>query len=61
MAIDITVAVSGNAIKNGTVVASAIPTGEKAVLDTSVLNSPIINDIELKYENRFDDPTYYSN
>ena len=61
MAVDITVAVSGDPIKNGTIVASVTPIGTSSTLNTSVSNNPIINDIELKYENRFDDPTYYSN
>lgn len=61
MAADITVAVSGSAIKNGTIVASAMPPGEKSILDTSVSNRPTIGEVELKYDNRFDDPLYYGN
>ena len=60
MANDIQVAVSGSLIKNGTAVVSATVTGQYKTLDTSVLNTPIIADIESKYDARFDNPRYYS-
>lgn len=61
MPADITVAVSGSVIKNGTIVASALPPGETAKLNTSVSNRPTIGEVETKYEERFDDPLYYGN
>lgn len=60
MANDIQVAVSGNVIKNGTSVISCTRTGEYAVLNTYVKNTPVIADIESKYDGRFDEPRYYS-
>jgi len=60
MANDIQAAVSGVVVKNGTVVVSTTVTGEYSTLDTYVKNSPTISDIENKYDNRFDDITYYT-
>lgn len=60
MANDIQVAVSGNVIKNGTSVISCTRTGEYAVLNTYVKNTPSIVDIESKYDGRFDEPRYYT-
>lgn len=60
MANDIQAAISGVVVKNGTVVVSTTFTGEYSTLDTYVKNTPTINDIENKYDNRFDDPRYYS-
>lgn len=60
MANDIQAAVSGVVVKNGTVVVSTTVTGEYSTLDTVVKNSPTISDIENKYDNRFDDITYYT-
>jgi hypothetical protein len=60
MAIDITNAVSGVAtIKNGTLVVSCLQTGMFKTNNTYVVNTPTISDIESKYDNRFDDPSYY--
>lgn len=59
MANDIAKAISGNSIKNGSVVVSCTKTGEYSLLNTHVNNSPSISDIESKYDNRFDDPSYY--
>lgn len=59
MANDIRVAVSGQVIKNGTVVVTTTTTGQYSTLDTSVLNRPTIEEIESKYDTRFDDPRYY--
>ncbi len=53
MANDIIVAVSGNPIKNGTVVASCTFTGEYATNTYYVKNTPDINTIDDKYDNRF--------
>jgi hypothetical protein len=60
MANDISIIVSGQPIKNGTVVVSTTFTGEYSTLDTYVLNSPTIEEIQDKYDTRFDDPRYYT-
>ena len=59
MAIDIQKSISANPIKNGTSVVSCTFTGEYGTLDTYVSNIPTITDIQDKYDNRFDDPSYY--
>jgi hypothetical protein len=60
MANDIQAAVSGIAVKNGTSVVTCSRTGEYSVLNTYVLNTPTISDIQSKYDTRFDEPRYYS-
>lgn len=60
MANDISIIVSGQPIKNGTAVVSTTFTGEYSTLDTYVLNSPTIEEIQDKYDTRFDDPRYYT-
>ena len=60
MANDIQAAVSGVVVKNGTAVVSTTFTGQYSTLDTYVKNTPTISDIENKYDNRFDDITYYT-
>lgn len=59
MANDIQASVSGLAVKNGTIVVSCTETGEYSTISTYVKNSPTISDIESKFDNRFDDPSYY--
>lgn len=59
MAIDIVKSVSANPIKNGTVVVSCQFTGLYNINNNYVSNIPTISDIESKYDNRFDDPSYY--
>ena len=59
MANDIIVAVSGELIKNGSCVVYANKQGDTKILNTYVQNTPTIGDIENKYDNRFDDPSYY--
>jgi hypothetical protein len=61
MANDITKAISGNDIKNGSCVVGCRVTGftSNDVLNTSVKNTPTISSIESKFDNRFDDPAYY--
>jgi hypothetical protein len=59
MANDINKAISANPLKNGTSLVSCTMTGEYSVLDTYVKNTPTITDIENKYDDRFDDPSYY--
>ena len=60
MANDINKAIVANPIKNGTTVVTCLNTGEYSTLDTYVSNIPTISDIEDKYEDRFDDTTYYT-
>lgn len=58
---DISLAKSGSSIKNGTVVLSASPfTNSFQYNNANVYNKPIINDIESKYNDRFDNITYYT-
>ena len=58
---DIIEAISTNNIKNGTLVVGVYPTASGiGILNTYVKNTPIITDIEDKYDERFDDPTYYT-
>lgn len=61
MAIDITKSKSADPIKNGTLLLQCKPTGfsNKDLDNTYVVNTPYIVDIETKYENRFDNPSYY--
>lgn len=59
MAIDITKAKTDNSIKNGTLVVTTTFTGYYSKSDVYVKNTPIISDIESKFDNRFDDPSYY--
>jgi hypothetical protein len=53
MANDINKAISANQIKNGTTVVTTTVTGEYSTMDTYAKNSPTINDIQAKYDNRF--------
>ena len=50
---DIQPAISGNEVKNGTILTSTTFTGEYNTLNTYVKNYPIIDDIDNKYGNRF--------
>jgi hypothetical protein len=59
MANDITVAVSGQPIQNGSCVVYTNKQGNEQSLDTYVKNTPIIEDIQDKFDERFDDPSYY--
>lgn len=61
MANDITVAISGVAINDKRAVCSTLPTGETAKLLVRP-NYPVdltIENIQDKFDNRFDDPSYY--
>ena len=53
MANDINKAISANQIKNGTTVVTTTVAGEYSTIDTYVKNTPTINNIEDKYDNRF--------
>lgn len=50
---------SANVIKNGTILVGTSQTGNYSTINTYVKNTPTINTIENKYDNRFDDPGYY--
>ena len=61
MASDIGLSKSGESIKHGTVVVSPSPfTNSFQTLDNNVYNKPVISDIENKYDEKFDDITYYT-
>ena len=51
---------SGEPIKHGTILTLTNPpaTGQ-ATYDGFVVNTPVIADITVVYQERFDDPTYY--
>ena len=58
---DITEAIAINNIKNGTSIVGVYPTASGiGISNTYVKNTPIITDIEDKYTDKFDDPTYYT-
>lgn len=61
MANDISKAITANSIKNGSAVVGCKVTGFSSndLLNTYVLNTPSIDQIESKYDSRFDDPSYY--
>jgi hypothetical protein len=59
MASDIQAAISGVVVKNGTAIVSTTVTGQYSSINTYVKNSPTISNIESKYDERFDDPSYY--
>jgi len=56
---DIALANSGEPIKNGTLVVSCTKTGKYKIENSYVNNKPVLADIETKYADRFDDPSYY--
>ena len=61
MANDIQKSISGNNIKNGTLVIQCKVTGatNNDFNNTNVSNLPSITDIQDKYDDRFDNPSYY--
>jgi hypothetical protein len=59
MAADITKAKNSNPIKNGTLVTTTSVPGFYSQSDLYVKNTPTISDIQTKYDERFDDPSYY--
>jgi len=60
MAIDIVLANTNNPIKNGTTVTTCSFAGNFNTMNTYVNNKPVITDIESKYDELFDDITYYT-
>ena len=50
---DIQAAVSGNPVKNGTLIASATFTGQYSKSDTSVQQYPTIAELQTRYGQRF--------
>ena len=60
MSNDIGLAKNDQPIKHGTlVIATSAFTNSFQYQNTTVYNKPVINDIENKYDERFDDPSYY--
>lgn len=59
MAIDIELCNASNPIKNGTIVGTCSFTGNYNTISTYSKNTPVISNIESKYDERFDDITYY--
>jgi len=59
MANDIQKSIDANEIKNGTKLVYCSRTGKLETLDNDVINTPTIEDIQGKYDQRFDDPSYY--
>lgn len=61
MANDITLAISGVSINNKNAVCSTLPTGEtaKRLVRENYPADLTIENIESKFDNRFDDPSYY--
>jgi len=59
MANDIAKAISGNNIKNGSIVTNTLFTGQYKTYNYYVKNTPTLTDIQAKYTDRFDDPSYY--
>ena len=58
---DIGLSKSDQAIKHGTFVVAPSPfTNSFQYQNVNVYNKPVISDIEAKYDNRFDDITYYT-
>lgn len=61
MSNDIGLAKNGELIKHGTlVISTSSTTNSFQTLDNNVYNKPVIADIENKYDDRFDDITYYT-
>lgn len=46
-------------INNGSIVAGCKPGGTFSKNDSDAYNKPVITDIQDKYVDRFDDPSYY--
>lgn len=59
MANDIQAAKNTQPVKNGTLITTTTFTGFYSKRDTYVSNSPTIADIQSKFDDRFDDPSYY--
>ena len=61
MASDIGLAKNGELIKHGTLlISTSSVTNSFKTLDNNVYNKPVISDIENKYDEKFDDITYYT-
>jgi hypothetical protein len=59
MANDIQKSITANDIKNGSKLVYCSRTGKLETLDNDAVNTPAIEDIQGKYDHRFDDPSYY--
>jgi len=62
MANDIDKIIIANNIKHGTAVVSCKTTGSTGsdIYNAYVFNTPVIEDIEAKYDDQFDDIAYYT-
>lgn len=56
---DIQKSISANDIKNGTMIVTTSWTGQYSKYDAYVKNTPTLEDIQSKFQDRFDDPSYY--
>lgn len=56
---DIILSLSSNEIRNGSVITNCRPNGSFFVRSERAVTKPLIAEIENKYDNRFDDPSYY--
>jgi hypothetical protein len=58
---DITLAISGLPINNIKQICSTLPTGysAKSIIKTNYPSSLTVSNIENKFNDRFDDPSYY--
>lgn len=59
MANDITTAISGEPVNVKSAIVSVLPTGKSSKLIIRDETEITISSIESKYDNRFDDPSYY--
>jgi hypothetical protein len=59
MANDIILAISANEIRNGSVISNCRPNGSFFVRSERAVTKPLISEIESKYDDRFDNPSYY--
>ena len=59
MATDIQKSITANDIKNGSKLVYCSRTGKLKTLDNDAVSTPVISDIQAKYDDRFDDPAYY--
>lgn len=61
MANDINLIKADQPIKHGTSIVKCSRTGVTSVRNTDVINTPVIADIQAKYDTRYDDLGYYFN
>ena len=59
MANDVQLSISSKSIHNGSIVLTCSKTGKYSLNLSSSSNRPNIGSVSSKYDNRFDDPSYY--